>query len=200
MFTPIRLIIGLGNPGKDYELTRHNAGERWIRDFASRFAIPLRQDSQKRADVGRGLVHGHDVRLMIPSTFMNNSGEAIAPYLTYFKIQPEEALVVYDEVDFEVGTSKLKLGGGASGHNGLRSIIKHLGGDKNFGRLRIGVGHPGNKDAMVGFLTRVAMPSAERETSADSAFLSEEVLDWLLAGDWQRAMTAFHSETEPPPD
>ena len=196
MSVPIRLIVGLGNPGRDFELTRHNAGVRWLRELAERFRIPLRRDSQRRGEVGRGLILGHDVRLLAPSTFMNNSGESVAPYMQYFKIKPDEMLVAFDEVAFEVGVTKLKLGGGPNGHNGLRSLIKHLSGDKNFGRLRIGIGHPGNRAEMIPFLTRVPMPLRDREDAAQSAFLHDELLEWLLAGDWQRAMTGLHSKSE----
>ncbi len=193
MATPIRLLIGLGNPGETYQLTRHNIGANWLRELASRFDVPLKHDRSKRVEIGRGILLGHDVRLLVPTTYMNLSGEAIGPFLRYFRIDPDEVLVAYDDVAFDVGQTRLKFGGGPGGHNGLRSLIKHLGGDRNFGRLRIGVGHPGTSRDLVGFLTQAKMPESDQEHALESSHLDDEVLEWLFRGDWQKAMTRLNS-------
>ena len=193
MATPIRLLVGLGNPGEAYQLTRHNIGANWLRAIALRFEIPLKHDRTKRAEVGRGLLLGHDVRLLIPTTYMNQSGEAIGPFLRYFRIDPDETLIAYDDVAFDVGQARLKFGGGAGGHNGLRSLISHIGDNRDFGRLRIGVGHPGSASDLVAFLTRVKMPALDQELALESSFLDDELLSWLLSGDWQKAMTKLNS-------
>ncbi len=193
MATPIRLLVGLGNPGETYQLTRHNIGANWLRALASRFDVLLKHDRSKRAEIGRGILLGHDVRLLVPTTYMNLSGEAIGPFLRYFRIDPDEVLVAYDDVAFDVGQTRLKFGGGPGGHNGLRSLIKHLGGDRNFGRLRIGVGHPGTSRDLEGFLTQVKMPESDQEQALESSHLDDEVLEWLFRGDWQKAMTRLNS-------
>ncbi len=187
------MLVGLGNPGDAYQLTRHNIGASWLRTLASRFEIQLKHDRAKRAEIGRGLLLNHDVRLLVPTTYMNLSGEAIGPFLRYFRIDPDEVLVAYDDVAFEVGQTKLKFGGGPGGHNGLRSLIKHIDGNRDFGRLRIGVGHPGPSNDLVAFLTQVKMPAQEREQSLESSYLNDEILAWLFAGDWQKAMTKLNS-------
>lgn len=195
MANSIRLLVGLGNPGETYQLTRHNIGENWLRVLAERLGIRLKQDRAKRVEVGRGIVFGHDVRLLVPSTYMNVSGEAVGPYLRYFRIDPQEVLVAYDDVAFAVGQARLKFGGSAGGHNGLRSLIKHFSNNQEFGRLRIGVDHPGNAKNMVPFLTQRNMPSADRERALESSYLTDEVLTWLFDGDWQKAMTRVNSES-----
>ncbi|MCY4096438.1 MAG: aminoacyl-tRNA hydrolase [Gammaproteobacteria bacterium] len=193
MTTPIRLLVGLGNPGAAYQLTRHNIGANWLRALALRFDITLKHDRTKRAEVGRGLLLGHDVRLLIPTTYMNQSGEAIGPFLRYFRIDADEMLVAFDDVAFDVGQTRLKFGGGPGGHNGLRSLISHLSGDRDFGRLRIGVGHPGSSRDLVPFLTQVKMSELDRQHALESSYLDDELLVWLFTGDWQKAMTKLNS-------
>lgn len=185
--------MGLGNPGETYRLTRHNIGAVWLREFAARFNIPLKHDSSKRVEVGRGMLLGHDIRMLVPSTYMNLSGEAVGPFLRYFRIDPDEMLVVYDDVAFEPGQTRLKFGGGPGGHNGLKNLIQHMSGDREFGRLRIGVGHPGSAHELIGFLTQVTMPEAARVNSLASAYLDDELLGWLFSGHWQKAMTKVNS-------
>ena len=192
----IRLIAGLGNPGARYARTRHNIGAVWVESLARRFGIPLGEDRKYKGAIGRGDMLGRNVRLLIPTTYVNLSGEAVRAVAGFFKIAPAEILIAYDEVAFPVGRCRLKDGGGHNGHNGLKSVIAALGNDRSFARLRIGVGHPGNADDMVFFLTRVAMPSAEREAATRAAWLSDEVLELVLEGDLQQAMNLFHA---PPP-
>lgn len=200
MLTPIRLIVGIGNPGSKYALTRHNAGQRWVESLAELNLINLAASTRHQGYLGRGEIHGRDVRLLVPTTYVNNSGNSVGSVCRYFDLEPEEVLVAYDEVAFPAGVSRLKFGGGANGHNGVKSVIQHFSGSRDFGRLRIGVGHPGNASAVVGFLTRVDMPKADRELSEISSSLDEQCLSWLLEGDWQKAMTKFHSKPSLVPD
>lgn len=189
----IRLIAGLGNPGARYARTRHNIGAVWLESLARRFGIPLAKDRKSKGAVGRGDMLGRDVRLLLPTTYVNLSGESVSAVAGFYKIAPTEILIAYDEVVFPVGRCRLKDGGGHNGHNGLKSVIAALGNDRSFARLRIGIGHPGNADEMVSYLTRVAMPTAEREVAAQAARLSDEVLDLVLEGDLQQAMNLFHA-------
>ena len=189
----IRLIAGLGNPGARYARTRHNIGAVWLESLARRFGIALAEDRKSRGTVGRGDVLGRDVRLLVPTTYVNLSGESVAAVAGFYKIAAAEILIAYDEVAFPVGRCRLKDGGGHNGHNGLKSVIAALGNDRSFARLRIGIGHPGLADDMVAYLTRIAMPAAEREAALQAARLSDEVLGLVLEGDLQRAMNLFHA-------
>ena len=189
----IRLIAGLGNPGARYARTRHNIGAVWLESLARRFGIPLAEDRKYKGALGRGDMLGRDIRLLVPTTYVNLSGEAVSAVAGFYKIAAAEILIAYDEVAFPVGRCRLKYGGGHNGHNGLKSVIAALGNDRSFARLRIGIGHPGNADEMVSYLTRVAMPSREREIATRAAWLSDEVLDLVLEGDLQQAMNLFHA-------
>lgn len=189
----IRLIAGLGNPGKRYANTRHNIGAVWLESLAQRFGIELAEHRKFKGAYGRGVILGRDVRLLLPSTYVNLSGDALRAVANFYKIEPAQLLVAYDEVAFPPGTSRLKNGGGHNGHNGLKSVIAAFGNDQGFARLRIGVGHPGNAAEMVAYLTRVAMPDAERESATQAAWLSDEVLDLVLEGNLQQAMNLFHA-------
>lgn len=189
----IRLITGLGNPGRRYANTRHNIGAVWLESLARRFGIDLAEHRKYKGAFGRGDILGRDVRLLLPTTYVNLSGDAVAAVAQFYKIAPEEMLIAYDEVAFPVGVCRLKDGGGHNGHNGLKSVIAALGNDQGFARLRIGVGHPGNADDMVAYLTRVAMPVAERDVATEAAWLSDEALDLVLEGNLQQAMNVFHA-------
>ena len=196
MMTVIRLIAGLGNPGPRYRHTRHNVGAELVGALADRFAIALVEQSRFKGLLGRGEILGHDVRLLVPLTFMNLSGDAVGAVARFYRIEPEEILVAYDEMAFEPGVVRLKTGGGDNGHNGIRSIISSLGNARGFHRLRIGVGHPGDRDQVTAFLTSVRMPEDERALVARGCDLSESVLRLLLDGDLQRAMTELHTPGE----
>jgi len=189
----IRLIAGLGNPGARYARTRHNIGAVWLEALAQRFGIGLAEERKFKGAIGRGRMLGRDVRLLFPTTYVNLSGEAVGAVARFYRIEPAEMLIAYDEVAFPVGRCRLKDGGGHNGHNGLKSVIAALGNDRGFARLRIGIGHPGNAEEMVAYLTGVAMPSEERETATRAAWLSDGVLDLVLDGDLQQAMNLFHA-------
>ncbi len=196
----IRLIAGLGNPGPQYRDTRHNVGAEFVAALGRRYDIGLAEDSRFKGLIGRGTVAGHEVRLLVPVTFMNLSGDSVGALARFFKIEPEEILVAYDEMAFEPGVLRIKAGGGDNGHNGVRSVIAGLGNRRDFLRLRIGVGHPGDASRVTAYLTSVRMPEAERRLLEDAFDVPEPVLDKLLSGDVQKAMTALHSRPAPGAD
>ena len=191
----IRLIVGLGNPGKEYERTRHNAGFWLVERFALLQGVALRKDAKYQALVGR-LDH-NGAWLVLPQSFMNASGRAVQMLAGFFKIAPAEILVVHDELDFLPGTAKIKQGGGIAGHNGLRDISHRLG-SHDYWRLRLGIGHPGDKNAVADYVLH--KPSAEDRADIDSAIArSIEILPLCLAGDLQGAMQKLHSAEKEKP-
>lgn len=155
----IKLIVGLGNPGEKYADTRHNAGEWLIERLARRFNVSLNPESKFFGKTVRTLVNGKEVRLLVPTTFMNLSGKAVGALASFYRIKPEEILVIHDELDLPAGTAKLKQGGGHGGHNGLKDIVAQLGNNNNFYRLRIGIGHPGHRDLVAGYVLNKPSPA-----------------------------------------
>ena len=185
----IRLIVGLGNPGKAYERTRHNAGFWLVERYAQQSGVALRKDGKYQALVGRMPDNG--AWLVLPQGFMNASGHAVQMLAGFFKIPAGEILVVHDELDFSPGTAKMKQGGGIAGHNGLRDISHRLG-THDYWRLRLGIGHPGDKNAVADYVLH--KPSAEDRADIDEAIgRSVEILPLCLAGDLQGAMQKLHS-------
>ena len=185
----IRLVVGLGNPGKDYERTRHNAGFWLVERFAVQSGVALRKDGKYQALVGR--MGSNGAWLVLPQSFMNASGRAVQMLAGFFKIQPAEILVVHDELDFEPGTAKIKQGGGIAGHNGLKDISQRLG-SHDYWRLRLGIGHPGDRNVVANYVLN--KPSAEDRVDIDEAIgRSIEILPLCLAGDMQGAMQKLHS-------
>ena len=154
----IKLIVGLGNPGDKYTDTRHNAGEWLIERLARRFNVSLNPESKFFGKTARTLVNVKEVRLLVPTTFMNLSGKAVGAFASFYRIKPEEILVIHDELDLPPGTAKLKQGGGHGGHNGLKDIVAQLGNNNNFYRLRIGIGHPGHRDLVAGYVLNKPSP------------------------------------------
>ncbi len=143
----IRLIVGLGNPGAEYKHTRHNIGVDFLDLIATEYRISLAQENKFYGLTGRGSIEGHDMRLLFPTTFMNLSGKSVLALSQFYKIAPEEILVIHDDLDLNPGFMKLKMGGGLAGHNGLKSIASCLG-TQNFLRLRFGIGKPPSKDVI----------------------------------------------------
>ena len=190
---PLQLLVGLGNPGPTYADTRHNVGQVWIESLAARHDITLREDAKFHGRVGRGDIAGHDVRLLVPTTWMNLSGDAVAALTRFFKIDPAHMLVAHDELAFEPGTVRLKTGGGTNGHNGLKDIIPKLGSRDDFHRLRIGVGHPGAPEKVANYLTSARIPDAERDKIDAAVALKPTVLKALMAGEIGRAMNLLHA-------
>jgi PTH1 family peptidyl-tRNA hydrolase len=190
----IRLVVGLGNPGKEYERTRHNAGFWLLERFASANGIALRKDPKFQALVGRHEASG--AWLLEPQSFMNASGRAVQMLAGFFKIKPEEILVVHDELDFPPGVAKMKQGGGIAGHNGLKDISQRIA-SHDYWRLRIGVGKPpADADGADYVLQR---PLAEERSAIDSVIEKAlEVLPLCLAGDMQTAMHKLHTEEKAP--
>jgi PTH1 family peptidyl-tRNA hydrolase len=189
----IRLVVGLGNPGKEYERTRHNAGFWLLERYAVQSGVALRKDGKYQALVGRvGSASGTPgAWLVLPQSFMNASGHAVQMLAGFFKIPAAEILVVHDELDFEPGTAKLKQGGGIAGHNGLRDISHRLG-THDYWRLRLGIGQPGDRAGMSDYV--LGKPSAEDRAEIDEAISrSIEILPLCLAGDMQAAMLKLHS-------
>lgn len=191
----VQLIVGLGNPGPQYEDTRHNAGF-WFVDAlpASRDAI-WRNDTRFQARLCQVTLGTHDCRLLKPTTFMNHSGQAVGAVSRYFRIPPAEILIVHDELDLPPGTARLKRGGGDGGHNGLRDTIAQLG-SRDFLRLRIGIGHPGHAGQVVGFVLRPP-PADERAAILASIDAGLAVLPLVLAGELEKAMHRLHSQSPP---
>lgn len=155
----ISLIIGLGNPGKEYAQTRHNAGFWFVEQLADRYGISLKAEPKFHGFTGRGQIEGHDVRLLLPTTFMNRSGQSVVPFAKFYQVTPEAILIAHDELDMDPGIIRLKTGGGHGGHNGLRDIVPHIG--PNFHRLRIGIGHPGSKERVSGHVLGKASSSEQ---------------------------------------
>ena len=192
-------MVGLGNPGKDYERTRHNAGFWLVERFAVQSGVALRKDGKYQALVGRVAGAGGTAGawLVLPQSFMNASGRAVQMLAGFFKILPSEILVVHDELDFAPGMAKMKQGGGIAGHNGLKDISQRLG-SHDYWRLRLGIGHPGDKNVVADYVLN--KPSAADREAIDGAIgRSIEVLPLCLAGDLQGAMQKLHSyEKEKP--
>lgn len=193
MSTPF-LIVGLGNPGAHYAETRHNAGFWFLDRVAKQSGARPRLQSKLQAEVARATLHGHDCLLAKPVTFMNHSGQAVRAVMDYYAARADSVLVAYDELDLPPGVARLKQGGGHGGHNGLRDIFRHTP-DHGFLRLRIGIGHPGLKEAVTGYV--LSRPSAEQEKLIlDSVERALAVLPVLLDGNLAGAMKELHTIQE----
>ena len=182
----IKLFVGLGNPGDKYAHTRHNAGFWWVDDVAPS-AMSL--DAKFFGQAGK-LASGE--WLLKPNTFMNASGRAVAAICNFYKIQPQHILVIHDELDLPPGTIKLKKGGGHGGHNGLKDIVAALG-TPDFWRLRIGIGHPGEKSEVANFVLN-APSKSEYQSIMDTINLSTTVLPELISGEFEKAMLKLHTK------
>ena len=189
MPSKIRLLVGLGNPGREYERTRHNAGYWLVERFAASCGIAMRKDLKYQALVGR---HESGAWLLLPQTFMNASGRSVLMLAGFFRIAPEEILVAHDELDFAPGVAKLKQGGGIAGHNGLRDISQKIA-SHDYWRLRIGIGHPGDKDLGADWVLQ--KPSVDDRTAIDESIdRAVAVVPLCLAGDLQGAMLKLHTQ------
>ena len=189
----IRLIVGLGNPGREYQSTRHNAGFWWVDAIAAAKKAHWSKESKFHGWTTRVDEGGHEFWLAKPNTYMNESGRSVAAVMRFYKIEPAQLLVVHDELDLPPGTVKLKKGGGAGGHNGLTDIIEALD-TKEFWRLRIGIGHPGNKDLVADYVLHEAR--REEQELIEPAFKrSLELLPKIATGRLTDAMTWLHTVT-----
>jgi len=188
----IELIVGLGNPGNEYEHTRHNAGFWVIDELARAYGIRMTPDKKYSGLVGKGNIQNHTCWLLKPSTFMNLSGVSVQALANFYKLSPEQILVVHDELDLPAGVARYKQGGGHGGQNGLRDIISKLGNNKDFHRLRIGIGHPGDKSRVTGHV--LGKPTNAEHSSIEAAI--DEAIRTVpdaLSGDIARAMNRLHS-------
>src|SRR5450830_1414292 len=193
----IKLFVGLGNPGPEYQFTRHNAGFWWLDAVARELKANLVMDKTYHGLVARVTVNGQAVWLLKPQTFMNLSGKSVAALANFFKIAPEHILVVHDELDIVPGEAKLKLGGSHAGHNGLRDIHAQLGTDQ-YWRLRLGIGHPGNKAEVVHWVLK--KPSLDHRIAIDQTIdRALKALPPFLAGDMEAATRLVHTSKPPRP-
>ena len=193
----IKLFVGLGNPGPDYELTRHNAGFWWLDEVAHALKVVPLMDKSYHGMVARTSINGQTVWLLKPQTFMNLCGKSVAALARFFKIEPQEILVAHDELDIVPGEAKLKLGGSHAGHNGLRDIHAQLGTD-TYWRLRLGVGHPGDKSDVVNWVLK--KPSLDHRVAIDQSIdRALKALPHLLAGEMDKATMLVHTSKPPRP-
>ena len=193
----IKLFVGLGNPGAEYEATRHNAGFWWMDALARELKAPLSFDKSYYGQVARTAVGGQNVWLLTPQTFMNLSGKSVAALARFFKIAPEEILVVHDELDVVPGQAKLKFGGSHAGHNGLRDIHAQLG-TGDYWRLRLGIGHPGVKSEVINWVLKKPLKE-QREQIEDAIARTLHAAPALVAGEMEKATMVIHTSKPPRP-
>jgi peptidyl-tRNA hydrolase, PTH1 family len=187
----VRAICGLGNPGAEYEYTRHNAGFWFVDQLADAYRAEFRVESKFQGVTARIRIGGADLLLLKPGTFMNRSGQAIQALAAFYKFTPQQILVAHDELDLPAGAARLKLGGGHGGHNGLRSVHQHLGED--YARLRIGIGHPGNKDLVLDYV--LGRPSqADLRAIEEALDRSQAALEMLVTQGWGKAAQLLHTD------
>ncbi|MCK4864458.1 MAG: aminoacyl-tRNA hydrolase [Gammaproteobacteria bacterium] len=188
----VSLIVGLGNPGSEYERTRHNAGFWFLDELARQQNLSFKLDKKFHGEVARYKHNGEDVWLLKPTTFMNLSGQAVQALAHFYKINLDEILVVHDELDLSVDTARLKKGGGHGGHNGLRDIASKMGGN-NYLRLRLGIGHPGDKSKVTNHVLKKA--STDDQISIERNIeRALNVLPLVIEGDIQKAMNELHTD------
>lgn len=191
---PLKLIVGLGNPGTEYARTRHNAGFQFADELASRHGASFRSEPRHRGELARARIGAADLWLLKPMNYMNHSGDAVQSIASFYKVPLEQILVAYDELDFPAGVVRLKQGGGAAGHNGLRDVIAQMG--DGFWRLRLGIGHPGDRSQVLDYV--LGRPGAEEADLIRAAILAAaDIIPVLLEEGAQVAMSLLHSR-EPP--
>ena len=188
----VQLIVGLGNPGPEYRDTRHNAGANLVAALGHQYNAQFTEDKKFHGLIARVSINGKDVRLLLPTTYMNNSGRAVVAVANFYKIPVNEILVAHDEIDLPPGTARLKQGGGGGG-NGIKDVIANLGNNKNFKRLRIGVGHPGSAAQVVDYVLK--RPRAEEQPLIDDSIAASlAVIPQVVHGDWEKAMQTLHTQ------
>jgi len=193
---PLKLIVGLGNPGTEYSRTRHNAGFHYVDELAARHGATFRSEPRHRAELARARIAETEVWLLKPMSYMNHSGDPLRSVASFYKVPLEAILVAYDELDFPAGIVRLKQGGGAGGHNGMRDVIAHMG--DAFWRLRIGIGHPGDRAQVLDYV--LGRPSAADAALIEDALLAAaDMLPVMITEGAQIAMNRLHSR-DPLPD
>ena len=193
----VKLIVGLGNPGRDYESSRHNAGFWVVEELARRHGGAFRAEPKFNTELARTRIGGQELWLMKPQDYMNNSGRVTAGMASFYKIEPAQLLVVHDELDLPPGEVRLKEGGGSGGHNGLKDLIAHVG--EGFWRLRLGVGHPGNREAVTPWLLSRSS-AAEREELEPGVRAAADIVPLVIEQGAAAAMQKLHSRAGPPKD
>ena len=191
---PLKLIVGLGNPGTEYARTRHNAGFRFVDELAERHAATFRSEPRHSAEVARARIGEQELRLLKPMSYMNHSGDPVRSVATFYKVPVEAILVAYDELDFPAGAVRLRQGGGAAGHNGLRDLIAQMG--DGFWRLRIGIGHPGDRSQVLDYVLGRPQPE-EAQLIRAATLAAADIVPVLLTDGAQIAMNRLHSREEP---
>ncbi|EPJ46564.1 MAG: peptidyl-tRNA hydrolase [Osedax symbiont Rs1] len=192
MSDKIELIVGLGNPGAKYAQTRHNAGAAFVEQLASKLLVNLIEEKKYSGCYAQAHINGQKVHLLIPGTYMNLSGSSVVALANFYKILPQNILVAHDELDINPGTARFKKSGGHGGHNGLRDIISKLGNNRDFYRLRIGIGHPGVAKDVADFVLSKA-PSSEQQLTQLATDEALHFSQQAIAGEWQLAMNKLHS-------
>ncbi len=187
---PLTLIVGLGNPGPTYARTRHNAGFELVDELARRTGVSLRHEARHQGELARASICGTDVWLLKPMTYMNLSGQSARSVAAFYRIPPQSILVAHDELDFPPGAVRLKEGGGAGGHNGLRDLIAQLGDD--FWRLRIGIGHPGDRGEVLDYVLG-RPPAAEAALIHEAVLAAADAVPVMLSDGAQKAMNSLHA-------
>ena len=189
------LLVGLGNPGKEYENTRHNAGSDFVRMLCDKYEISLEKEKLVNGCCGKLKINDCSVILCIPDTYMNESGLSVSKAKKFFQVKNHEILIVHDELDLENGSIRLKDSGGHGGHNGLRDIIDHLNGDSSFKRMRIGIGHPGKeKDVISYVLNKASKP--ERNDLENQMIDCLSLIESLVNNGWEKTIMKLHSSKE----
>ena len=191
---PLKLVVGLGNPGAEHEGTRHNAGFWFVDELARRHELRLRLERRYNAEAGKGEIAGVPLWFLKPMGYMNRSGQPVRAFCDYLQVPPEQVLVVHDELDLPAGVARLKRGGGAGGHNGMKDLIAHVGED--FWRLRLGIGHPGHRDLVIGYV--LERPSAIEERLIKEAIeLAVAEFPRLLSDGAEKMMNRLHTKPAP---
>jgi PTH1 family peptidyl-tRNA hydrolase len=191
MSSNLKLIVGLGNPGEQYARTRHNAGVWFVSRFANQQGATFKEEKKFFGRTATTLFESQEMRLLLPTTYMNESGKSVRALAHFFKIPPEQILIVHDELDLPTGAIRFKQGGGLAGHNGLRDITQRLGGNQDFNRLRIGVGHPGQKSDVTGHVLGTV---SKKDESTIYQCIDEalRLMPLVVNGEWQKAMNELN--------
>ena len=192
---PLKLIVGLGNPGTEYARTRHNAGFQFLDELARRHDALFRSEPRHRAEVARARVADGELWLLKPMNYMNRSGDPVRSVASFYKVPVASILVAYDELDFPAGVVRLRQGGGAAGHNGMRDVIAQMG--DGFWRLRVGIGHPGDRSQVLDYVLG-RPPAAEAQLIQDAIVAAAAAIPVLLAQGAQIAMNQLHSRDPAP--
>ena len=191
MSSNLKLIVGLGNPGEQYARTRHNAGVWFVSRFANQQGATFKEEKKFFGRTATTLFESQEMRLLLPTTYMNESGKSVRALAHFFKIPPEQILIAHDELDLPTGVIRFKQGGGLAGHNGLRDITQRLGGNQDFNRLRIGVGHPGQKSDVTGHVLGTV---SKKDESTIYQCIDEalRLMPLVVNGEWQKAMNELN--------